>query len=131
MIQSHVDHRWGHARECDAFAQYKVEEPGRLEFFDDYVSSTHSGHRVANTPTVAVKLRERMQVNIVLVDAKFTDRVDCIDIEVAMGEHHPLRTAGSSRSVQQRRSVVLVYFDSRRWIIGCFRQERFVIFPTT
>src|SRR5688572_3604605 len=101
MIQSHVDHSRRHGCESDSLPGDEVEESSRLELFDYDVSSAHTCGGIRYAPTVAMKLRERVQIDVALVYLKLADRVHSVEVEVAVRQHHAFWLARSARRVEQ------------------------------
>src|SRR5262249_2613841 len=126
-----VDHRRRHAGESHSLALDQIEECSRLELLDDHVSPAHPGYRVTHAPAVAMKLRKGVKINIALVDAELADRVHRVDVEIAMREHHPLRSAGRARGVEQRGGFVFINLDWRGRFRRSFGQQRLVVEPIT
>ena len=93
MIQRHVDHRRRHASERHLFAADEIEEGRRFKLLDDDVRAAHAGHCIRQAPAVAMKLRQRVQIDLAFVYAEFADRIDGVDVEIAMRQHHALRPA--------------------------------------
>ncbi|MCG3164048.1 MAG: hypothetical protein JMDDDDMK_05520 [Acidobacteria bacterium] len=84
VIHSHVDHRRRHAGERHSLARRQVEEARGFVLFDDDVFRADTGHGVRQSPAVAVKLRQRVQINIVVRQSEFDDRIYGVDVEIAM-----------------------------------------------
>jgi hypothetical protein len=114
----------GAAHQSHAVFRDAAQDLGSVDLADDDVSSTHAGRCICHSPTVAMKLRQGVQVHIAIVHPEMPTERGRVDPEIAMGQLHPLRTGSGATGVVDRRRGVLVGLPDLR--LG-FESHQFVV----
>ena len=73
-VEDHGDDGRRAAHQRHAVALDAAEDLGAVDLADDDVAPAHAGDRVRHAPPVAVELRQRVQVDVAVVDARAASR---------------------------------------------------------
>ncbi len=79
----------------------------RIEFLHYDMPAADACHRMRGAPSVHVKQRNRVQLDVVVSDSKARHHLHCMKIQVSMSHHHALGICGGARRIEELRQVVV------------------------
>jgi hypothetical protein len=127
MVHHGVQHGRHHKHVRDPVALDGFQTRFGIERRHEATAAALHHQRVSHCPIRHVKHGSRVQPHPILVDTQRHHAVHAVRVEVLVGQHHALGTAGRAAGIEQRYDVVLIrerpVWRERR----CGRQARFVI----
>ncbi len=104
------------------------QDLGAVNLAQDHLRHSHARRRERHTPAVAVKHRQRVQIDVSHRHPGVPSEGGCVHPDIAMGELDPLRTSGRPAGVVDRGRRVLIGRHGPR--LDALREDRRVGFVT-
>ena len=113
-IENHVCYCRCTTQHSDAVLVDTSQNFSAVYFAQNNVFATHCGHRINHAPTIAMKLRKCVQVNIAIIHTKLPTKGCRVHPQVAMRELNTLRASSGATGVVHRCSGIFIWCPSFR-----------------
>ena len=133
-VEYGIHHRGRAAQHRHSVLLDTTQNLGSVDLAQHHVCSAHAGDGVHHSPTVAMELRERVQVHVAIVDSHLPAERGRVQPQVAVSQLHALGSSGRSAGVVDGGGGVFVgspcfrlHSVSHQGIIGAIADDELVL----